>query len=266
MSASSYIHGYDAREQARLIAQAEFWRELILDGMSLRPGERLLEIGCGAGAVLGVIGRAFPKATLLGVDIEPKQIERAKAHLSNLGAATELRVASGDELPFPEASIDQVFLMWVLEHLKRPESILSEARRVLRPGGKISITETDYNFVIHPEHADVDELLNAWRQLFRERGSLLIARKLGPALLAAGFKNVTNRVWGFHHFRQPGVDALDRTANYIADFIEPECEVMAREQRRDLAQLRNGIRALRLLSQHADAAMTASIYRATARA
>ena len=57
----TYVHGYAADEQERLLQQADHWREeLILAGTTLVPGTRLLEIGCGVGAVLGILGLAFP--------------------------------------------------------------------------------------------------------------------------------------------------------------------------------------------------------------
>jgi cyclopropane fatty-acyl-phospholipid synthase-like methyltransferase len=56
---SAYVHGYGTPEQQRLVQQAENWRHrLIRDGTQLEPGTRLLEIGCGAGAVLAVLGRS----------------------------------------------------------------------------------------------------------------------------------------------------------------------------------------------------------------
>lgn len=270
MSQPQYIHGYDQREQDRLIAQAAFWRDLIRDGLDLRPGQRLLEIGCGAGAVLGEIAAAAPGALLAGIDIEPRQIERAQQHLSTVIGSDaraeqripELRVGDAARLPWPDATFDQVFLMWVLEHLTDSRPVLRDAHRVLKPGGSITITETDYNFVIHPENPDFTELMIAWRQLFVSRGSPLIARALGPALLDAGFTPVSNRVWGFHHFVQPGSNQLARTTNYIADFMEPECRLMAQTQGRDEGTLRRGITALRSLASQPAGSMTGSIYRA----
>ena len=58
---TEYVHGYGTREQERLVEQAEHWRErLILHGTRLEPGTRLLELGCGVGAVLAVLDREFP--------------------------------------------------------------------------------------------------------------------------------------------------------------------------------------------------------------
>ena len=71
-----YVHGYATAEQERLLQQAEHWRdELILAGTTLYPGTRLLEVGCGVGAVLGILGVAFPGITLAGVDIEARHSE-----------------------------------------------------------------------------------------------------------------------------------------------------------------------------------------------
>jgi len=68
---AAYVHGYATPEQERLVMQAEHWRhDLIADGTALPPGTRRLEIGCGVGAVLAVLGQEFPGSDLTGVDIE----------------------------------------------------------------------------------------------------------------------------------------------------------------------------------------------------
>ena len=81
-----YLHGYSAAEQRRLVEQAEYWRErLILPDLPYRPGQRLLDVGCGAGAVLGVLASAHPGLELAGIDREKRQIDVAKSHLALLG-------------------------------------------------------------------------------------------------------------------------------------------------------------------------------------
>lgn len=143
-----YVHGYATVEQERLLRQAEHWRdELILAGTTLAPGTRLLEVGCGVGAVLGILGAAFPGIVLAGVDIEARQLEAARAHLARLGLEADLRQADALELPFPEASFDHVWMMWFLEHLADPVAALRETRRVLMPGGTLTAIEVDYNTI-----------------------------------------------------------------------------------------------------------------------
>src|SRR6266545_3355288 len=137
-----YVHGYATAEQERLLRQATHWRdELILAGTTLAPGTRLLEVGCGVGAVLGILGTAFPGLVLAGVDIEARQLEAARAHLARLGVEADLRRADALDLPFPGASFDHVWTMWFLEHLADPVAALREARRVLVPSGTLTAIE-----------------------------------------------------------------------------------------------------------------------------
>ncbi len=89
---TDYVHGYGTREQLRLVEQAEHWRHrLIADGTTLAPGTRLLEVGCGVGAVLAVLGQEFPGIRLHGVDIEPKQLDFARGHLERAGTRAPVR-------------------------------------------------------------------------------------------------------------------------------------------------------------------------------
>jgi SAM-dependent methyltransferase len=102
-----YVHGYGTPEQERLVEQAEHWRHrLITDGTQLQPGTRLLEVGCGVGAVLAVLGQEFPGVRLVGVDIEPKQLDFAREHLARAGVEATLREADALELPFGDESFD----------------------------------------------------------------------------------------------------------------------------------------------------------------
>src|SRR5438067_10936276 len=102
---TDYVHGYGTPEQERLIGQAEHWRHrLIRDGTELEPGTRLLEVGCGVGAVLAVLGQEYPGLRLSGVDIEPKQLEFARVHLARAGVESTLQQADALALPFDDES------------------------------------------------------------------------------------------------------------------------------------------------------------------
>src|SRR5678816_1072515 len=145
VSSTRYVHGYGTPEQERLVEQAEHWRHrLIRDGTRLEPGTRLLEIGCGVGAVLAVLGQEFPGIQLVGVDIEPKQLDFARGHLERAGVEATLVEADAFALPFSAESFDHVWTMWFLEHVPDPPAVLREARRVLVPGGGITAIEVDY--------------------------------------------------------------------------------------------------------------------------
>ena len=163
-----YIHGYSDTEQVRLIQQAQYWREkLILKDINYQAGESLLEIGCGAGAILGILGETFPDLKLAGIDLEAKQIEYATSHLDNLNLTdVDLRIGDATTLPWSDNQFDHVYVMWFLEHLPNPLQVLKEARRVLKPGGTITITETDYRTILTtPESADYRYLIDSLCEL-----------------------------------------------------------------------------------------------------
>ena len=247
-----YLHGYSPEEQARLVEQAEYWRErLILPDLPYAAGERLLDVGCGAGAVIGVIASAFPGLHLAGVDREPKQVEAATAHLAALGVpSADLRVGDANRLPWPDRHFDHAYLMWFVEHVQGIEPILREIRRVLKPGGTITINETEYeSYHVWPENADWEYLEEAMFRHFQAHGEAHAGRRLGPLLVEAGFSAVTNRLVGAHFFVGSGDDSLARHTRYTADYIEPAIpEFIAMGY--DEARLRRGLS--HLLSIHND--------------
>jgi ubiquinone/menaquinone biosynthesis C-methylase UbiE len=164
------IHGYGDSERARLVAQAEHWRfGLINDGTTtIEAGTRLLEVGCGTGAVLAVLGEEFPGARLHGVDIDANQLESARAYLTTAGIEADLTEADAHALPFPDAAFDHVWMMWVLEHLRDPVTALREARRVLQEDGQITAIEVDYATCTcrpstHAIKLLFDAMVAAWR-------------------------------------------------------------------------------------------------------
>ncbi|WP_455372058.1 class I SAM-dependent methyltransferase [Limibacillus halophilus] len=116
---------------------------------SLREGPerpRILEVGTGTGAHLAFVDPGY--ATYLMTDLNPAVLEVAKAKAERLGAgAASTAVASALDLPYEDASFDRLIAAHVLEHLPEPHRALKEWRRVVRPGGAISIlVPTDPGF------------------------------------------------------------------------------------------------------------------------
>ena len=97
-------------------------------------GERLLEIGVGAGTDHLQWARAGLHCH--GVDLTQAAIETTRAQLALHGFSSELQRLSAESLPFPDASFDLVYSWGVIHHAERPEAIVREIRRVLRPGGQ----------------------------------------------------------------------------------------------------------------------------------
>lgn len=258
-----YIHGFSEDERDRLVAQAELWRDRFLTpGLTYGAGERLLEIGCGVGAVLAVLGETFPGLALTGIDLVPSQIAAARELLASRGVKAELHVADAAKLPFDDASFDHVYGVWVLEHVRDARPILREVHRVLRPGGTVAFHETDYGmFHVHPHHPDVVYLGEAQRALFAREGDPHVARALGARLVSAGFVDVTCVPMGFHYFT--GDPELARFVDYLLGFLEPMVPRLA-EIGHDEARLRSGIAAMRALATLPEASITQIAFRARA--
>lgn len=110
---------------------------------SLRPGEVVLDLGCGAGIDTLLAARAVgPGGRAIGLDMTPAMVERARrnasaAELDNV----EIRDGLIEEIPLPDASVDVVISNGVLNLSTRKSRVLAEAMRVLRPGGRVSIAD-----------------------------------------------------------------------------------------------------------------------------
>lgn len=113
----------------------------LLAPLQLAPGERLLEIGCGEGANLFHIGQRCPQAVLVGVDFSRTKVAAARRHLARAGLRCALAPGDAADLPFADQRFDAVLIRDLLHHLPDRGAALQEARRVLRPGGRLLLIE-----------------------------------------------------------------------------------------------------------------------------
>lgn len=110
------------------------WRRGLL-AAETRPGDRALDLGCGAGRFLTVLEAAG--AQPIGVDISARALERARRVAP--GADTRLLESDGS-LPLDHGSVDLVWCSEVIEHAADTGQLLGEVRRVLAPGGRLLLT------------------------------------------------------------------------------------------------------------------------------
>jgi SAM-dependent methyltransferase len=96
-------------------------------------GKQVLEVGCGAGTDLVRFARAG--AIVTGVDVAESAIALARANFAQQRLPARLEVASGEALPFPDASFDLVYAHGVVQYTADDRMLVGECRRVLKPGG-----------------------------------------------------------------------------------------------------------------------------------
>jgi 2-polyprenyl-6-hydroxyphenyl methylase/3-demethylubiquinone-9 3-methyltransferase len=154
-----------------------------------RPGERVLDLGCGAGRFVAALRDAG--ADPVGVEIAEAALERAR----RTAPGADLRLIEPDgSLPLEHAGVDLVWCSEVLEHVADTEHTLLEARRVLRPGGRILITV--------PFHGRVKTALIALTRFdahFDPLGQHLrfyTRDSLATTLEQSAFADVRVRAWG----------------------------------------------------------------------
>jgi ubiquinone/menaquinone biosynthesis C-methylase UbiE len=114
----------------------------VIAAMQLRPGERVLDLGCGNGWATRLIAQANAGVQAIGVDAAPKMIARAEA-LHSLTIRARYELGTFEKLDFKDAHFDRVFSMEALYYATDLHQALRECFRVLKPGGSIE-TLVDY--------------------------------------------------------------------------------------------------------------------------
>lgn len=164
------------------------------DAPSGRPrgdGARVLDLACGTGRFLLQLQRALPGARLYGVDLSPNYVDRARALLADVPEVT-LLADDAEALPFRDGLFDVVTSVFLFHELPRDvrRRVLGEARRVLRPGGRLVVCDS-------AQRADASELaffLDAFGDLYHEPYyKSYLADDLEALFHEAGFVEVTAR-------------------------------------------------------------------------
>jgi SAM-dependent methyltransferase len=151
----------------------------------------VLEAGCGVGSQTVSLARNSPGARITSVDISAESLAeaRAKVEAASLGNV-QFRQADVYALPFEPESFDHLFVCFLLEHVPRPLDALAALKKLLRPGGSITVFEGDHGSTyFHPDSAAAHAAIRCQVELQRRGGgNANIGRELYPLLREAGFE------------------------------------------------------------------------------
>jgi SAM-dependent methyltransferase len=194
---SGYIHGYTDEEAQRLIDQAEFLAPWVFDGVDLDGVGTLLEVGMGVGAETRLLRARWPELRVLGCDIAEGQLAHARRVLADdiAAGAVELMRASATAVPLPTATADAGFVCWLLEHVEDPAAVMREVARVVKPGGRVFVTEVyNHSLTLEPTQPVLERFWNAVNETQRRAGGHPnIGGRLGELAAAAGLELVSHR-------------------------------------------------------------------------
>lgn len=150
------FHFFHGREAAEMFGYAPEWLDRAPAGAvasfagvgnphersNLQKGETVLDLGSGAGLDAIIASwQVGPTGRVLGVDLNPAMCLKAQAHAAATGSKMECREGRMEDIPLPDASVDVVISNGVVNLSFRKRRVIEELFRVLRPGGRISITD-----------------------------------------------------------------------------------------------------------------------------
>lgn len=142
--AGRWVHlGHWDRPQAAGTERAEFARaqarldDILVEMADLRPGQSVLDVGCGLGATLQAIDRRMSGMALTGLNIDARQLELCRGIEAASGNALSWKEGDACRLPFADASFDRLLCIEAMFHFASRRAFFAEAARVLRPGGTL---------------------------------------------------------------------------------------------------------------------------------
>jgi SAM-dependent methyltransferase len=129
----AYFTSVDALREAPACEPYEFSNRI--HGYTQARGARVLDVGCGHGYVLAHYAKSG--AEVHGLDLTERALDVSRRRFEWAGLSGRFTRTDGDQIPYPDAHFDIACSMGVLHHIADPRPMLSEMRRVLRPGGKL---------------------------------------------------------------------------------------------------------------------------------
>ncbi len=199
----------------------------MLDKAELKPQMQVLDVGCGFGSTLAAVDSRISNASLVGVNIDSRQLDICKSLVSSRNNAMSWAQADACELPFAETTFERVFCIEAMFHFSSRQGFFEQAARVLRPSGLLLMTDLVVTPALHRAVAEgqipgfcIEAALvqgyGPWPDFWGdEAGHETLANQVGLTRLATGdISQQTLRSYevtvppGLTNFRDPGNSLL----------------------------------------------------------
>ncbi|WP_338144015.1 class I SAM-dependent methyltransferase [Nocardioides turkmenicus] len=122
-------------------------------------GCRILDVGCGGGWSSIALARAYPGATVLGIDIDQPSVEMAVENAHGAGVEDRVRFLCQDAASLPDGTVDVAFAFECVHDMPRPVDVLSAIRRTLAPGGSLVVMDEAVADSFAPNGDDLEQIM-----------------------------------------------------------------------------------------------------------
>ena len=190
-STPNYTIGYEDLAKVYIRRSAEKEAAYLLP--HLKPGMRVLDIGCGPGSISVGLALAVAPGEFQGIDMEQSQIDIATSVAQEAGLSNaQFQVADALALPFPDDYFDAVHCNAILVHIPDTSAILAEIYRVLKPGGILGSRDPVFDSCfIEPDIGNLSRLYVLCSAVFISNGGHpQMGKELGGRFSEAGFSSI----------------------------------------------------------------------------
>lgn len=191
---------YDLVTILMTLGQAPRLRKRTVDQALIKPGDSVLDVGCGTGEVTLLAKTRAKHGSVYGIDPAPEMIAVARKKAASKNLDIDFRVGVIEALPFPDSSMDVVTSSLMMHHL--PENVkvrgLAEIYRVLKPGGRLLIADfmrptgsfLNHLFIAFARHQGLQKGIEDLQALLKEAGFSQLAQAKEKVLIIGFIRGI----------------------------------------------------------------------------